>query len=84
MLAGPGINRDQLLQHPYVVEQNAEDLVGQRTVEPTTDDWPFLYPQERGFPMTYASIRNEQIPGAALGYNLFGAIVGGVLGLGDQ
>lgn len=56
MLAGPGINRDQLLQHPYVIAQNAEDLVGQRTVEPTTDDWPFLYLQQRGFPITYASI----------------------------
>ena len=56
MLAGPGIDGDQLRQHPYVVAQNAEDLVGHRTVEPTTDDWPFLYLQERGFPMSYASI----------------------------
>jgi spermine/spermidine synthase len=56
MFAGPGIDRKQLLQHPYVVAQNAEDLVGQRTVEPTTDDWPFLYLQKRGFPVTYASI----------------------------
>ncbi len=54
MLAGPGANRDELLAHPYVRAQNAEALVGNGTVEPTTDDWPFLYLRERGFPFNYA------------------------------
>lgn len=54
MLAGPGAHRDELLAHPYVRAQNAESLVGNGTVEPTTDDWPFLYLRERGFPFNYA------------------------------
>jgi hypothetical protein len=54
MLAGPGAHREELLAHPYVRAQNAEALVGNGTVEPTTDDWPFLYLRERGFPLNYA------------------------------
>jgi hypothetical protein len=53
MFAGPGADRDTLLAHPYVQAQNAEKLTGQGTVEPTTDDWPFLYLRERGFPLNY-------------------------------
>jgi hypothetical protein len=56
MLAGPGIDRNSLLTHPYVVAQNAEDLVGKEAVEPTTDDWPFLFLRKRGFPADYVSI----------------------------
>ncbi len=54
MLAGPGANREALLAHPYVKAQNAEALVGNGTVEPTTDDWPFLFLHKRGFPFNYA------------------------------
>ncbi len=54
MLAGPGVDRTELLRHPYVIEHNAEDAVGYGTVEPTTDDWPFLYLRARGFPFSYA------------------------------
>jgi SAM-dependent methyltransferase len=56
LLAGPGANRAKLMQHPYVIEQNAEKLVGDGAVEPTTDDWPFLYLRERGFPLNYGYI----------------------------
>ncbi len=56
MLAGPGANGESLARHPYVVAQNAQDMVGNGTVEPTTDDWPFLYLQHRGFPRGYASM----------------------------
>ncbi len=56
MLAGPGANREALAQHPYVVAQDAQDMVGNGAVEPTTDDWPFLYLQHRGFPRGYASM----------------------------
>jgi SAM-dependent methyltransferase len=54
MLAGPGADRDALLAHPYVKAQNADALIGKGTVEPTTDDWPFLYLRERGLPFNYA------------------------------
>jgi hypothetical protein len=54
MLAGPGANREALFAHPYVQQQNAEALVGAGTVEPTTDDWPFLFLRARGFPFNYA------------------------------
>jgi len=53
MLAGPGAERDWLLAHPYVQAQNAESLVGSGTVEPTTDDWPFLFLRKRGIPFSY-------------------------------
>jgi hypothetical protein len=43
MFAGPGAPRDILLAHPYVIAENAETLEGHGTVEPTTDDWPFLF-----------------------------------------
>jgi hypothetical protein len=56
LLAGPGANRAQLLQHPYVIEQSAENLVGNGAIEPTTDDWPFLYLRERGLPFNYGYI----------------------------
>lgn len=56
MLAGPGADRQQLKKHPYVRDQDAEGLVGDGTVEPTTDDWPFLYLRERGFPSSYLSM----------------------------
>ena len=54
MFGGPGAPRDILLAHPYVIAQNAEALVGHGTVEPTTDDWPFLFLRERSFPFHYA------------------------------
>lgn len=54
MLAGPGANRMALSNHPYVVAYNAEDMVGDGSVEPTTDDWPFLYLKHRGIPLNYA------------------------------
>jgi len=53
MFAGPGADRETLLAHPYVQAQNAEKMTGHGTVEPTTDDWPFLYLRERGFPLNY-------------------------------
>jgi hypothetical protein len=53
MFAGPGADRQTLLAHPYVQAQNAENMTGRGTVEPTTDDWPFLYLRERGFPLNY-------------------------------
>jgi hypothetical protein len=31
-------------------------LVGHGSVEPTSDDWPFLYLRERGFPFSYLSM----------------------------
>ena len=56
MLAGPGVNRDALRENSYVAKQDAEDLVGYGSVEPTTDDWPFLYLRKRGFPFSYLSM----------------------------
>ncbi len=56
MLAGPGADRNTLLANPYVVAQNAEDLVGKEQIEPTTDDWPFLFLPQRGFPSGYVSV----------------------------
>jgi len=53
MFAGPGADRAALLANPYVQAQNAEDMTGNGTVEPTSDDWPFLYLRERGFPLNY-------------------------------
>jgi hypothetical protein len=53
MFAGPGADRETLLSHPYVQAQNAENMTGRGSVEPTTDDWPFLYLRERGFPLNY-------------------------------
>ncbi len=55
-LAGPGIQRSTLLQDPYVAEHNAEGVVGNGKVEPTTDDWPFLYLRERGLSGNYLSM----------------------------
>jgi hypothetical protein len=56
MLAGPGANREQLETQSYVKEQDADDLVGHGSVEPTSDDWPFLYLRTRGFPFSYLSM----------------------------
>ncbi len=56
LLAGPGANRNKLMNHPYVMQQNAENMVGDGTVEPTSDDWPFLYLRTRGFPSSYFSM----------------------------
>jgi hypothetical protein len=56
MFAGPGANRAILLANPYVQAHNAEDLAGDGKVEPTTDDWPFLFLRKRGFPMGYFSM----------------------------
>ncbi len=53
MFAGPGADRATLLANPYVQAQNAEDMTGNGSVEPTSDDWPFLYLRERGFPLNY-------------------------------
>jgi hypothetical protein len=54
MFAGPGAVRDTLLANAYVQAQNAENMTGHGSVEPTSDDWPFLYLRERGFPLNYA------------------------------
>jgi hypothetical protein len=56
LFAGPGASRAKWSQHPYVVEHGAEKLTGSGAVEPTTDDWPFLYLRERGFPFNYGYI----------------------------
>jgi hypothetical protein len=56
MLAGPGVDRNALLTNPYVSAQNAEESVGREAVQPTTDDWPFLFLHRRGFPSGYVSI----------------------------
>jgi len=56
MFAGPGADRATLLGNPYVQEQNAEDMAGAGTVEPTVDDWPFLYLRARGFPLNYVTM----------------------------
>ena len=56
LLAGPGVHRAELLRNPYVIEQSAENMVGAGEIEPTTDDWPFLYLRERGFPFNYGYI----------------------------
>jgi spermine/spermidine synthase len=57
MLAGPGANREQLEKQSYVKQQDADDLVGHgSSVEPTSDDWPFLYLRTRGFPFSYLSM----------------------------
>ena len=56
LLAGPGASRAQLLQDPYVKAHSAENLVGDGAVEPTTDDWPFLYLRSRGFPFNYGYV----------------------------
>ncbi len=56
MFAGPGANRSLMLANPLVIAQNAEDLVGKGTVEPTTDDWPFLFLRRRGFPSEYITL----------------------------
>jgi len=56
LFAGPGAPRTQLVTHPYVVAQNAENMVGNGTMEPTTDDWPFLYLKQRGLPSGYFSM----------------------------
>lgn len=84
MLAGPGAVRESLLQNPYVSAMNAEDWVGHRTVEPTTDDWPFLYLRTRGFPTSYlsmlvlilgfgyiAAMRAEQVSSAKFDWIMF-------------
>jgi hypothetical protein len=56
MFAGPGANRTVLLANPYVQLHNAADMVGHEGVEPTTDDWPFLFLRKRGFPTGYFSM----------------------------
>jgi hypothetical protein len=57
MLAGPGADRNVLLANPYVLAQNAEYVVaGGEAVQPTTDDWPFLFLPKRGFPVGYVSL----------------------------
>lgn len=56
LLAGPGAPRAALLNHPYVVAHDASDMVGNGTVEPTTDDWPFLYLKKRALPSGYFSM----------------------------
>jgi len=56
MFAGPGAERNALLANPYVLAQNAENMVGNGEVQPTTDDWPFLFLPKRGFPSGYLSI----------------------------
>jgi SAM-dependent methyltransferase len=56
LLAGPGAPRATLLNHPYVLAHDASDLVGNGSVEPTTDDWPFLYLRKRALPSGYFSM----------------------------
>ena len=56
MFSGPGADRSLLLANSYVQLHNAENLVGHEGVEPTTDDWPFLFLRKRGFPTGYFSM----------------------------
>lgn len=56
LFAGPGALRDRLLNEPYVIANNAADAVGDGTIEPTTDDWPFLYLKKRALPSGYFSM----------------------------
>jgi SAM-dependent methyltransferase len=56
LLAGPGAPRATLLNHPYVIAHDASDMVGNGSVEPTTDDWPFLYLKKRALPSGYFSM----------------------------
>jgi len=56
LLAGPGAPRATLLNHPYVIAHDASDMVGNGSVEPTTDDWPFLYLRKRALPSGYFSM----------------------------
>jgi SAM-dependent methyltransferase len=56
LLAGPGAPRAKLLNHPYVIAHSASDMVGNGSVEPTTDDWPFLYLKKRALPSGYFSM----------------------------
>jgi len=42
LFAGPGATRERLLNQPYIMANNAADVVGDGSIEPTTDDWPFL------------------------------------------
>jgi SAM-dependent methyltransferase len=56
LLAGPGAPRAKLLNQPYVIAHSASDRVGNGSVEPTTDDWPFLYLRKRALPSGYFSM----------------------------
>jgi spermidine synthase len=56
LLAGPGAPQAALLNHPYVVAHSASDMMGDGTIEPTTDDWPFLYLKKRALPSGYFSM----------------------------
>lgn len=56
LFAGPGAVRSKLLNDPYVIAHNARDKVGNGTIEPTTDDWPFLYLEKRALPSGYFSM----------------------------
>src|SRR5262249_17870477 len=56
LFAGPGASRAKLLSEPYVIANNAGDVVGDGTIEPTTDDWPFLYLKKRALPSGYFSM----------------------------
>ena len=78
MLAGPGANHTALSIHPYVVANNAEDMVGDGSVEPTTDDWPFLYLKRRGFPMNYVPMLIMILGISFLGVRMTGVSVSGV------
>ncbi|HYH00773.1 MAG TPA: hypothetical protein VD837_16695 [Terriglobales bacterium] len=55
ILAGPGAAPNSLRHNSYVTSQNADGVAGSGKVEPTTDDWPFLYLRKRGLPLEYIS-----------------------------
>jgi SAM-dependent methyltransferase len=56
LFAGPGAPRATLLNQPYVVAHSARDMMGDGSIEPTTDDWPFLYLKKRALPSGYFSM----------------------------
>jgi SAM-dependent methyltransferase len=56
LFAGPGARRATLAGNPYVLANDASGMVGDGSIEPTTDDWPFLYLKSRGFPTGYLSL----------------------------
>ena len=56
VLLGARSPAGDFLNHPYVIAHDASDLVGNGSVEPTTDDWPFLYLRKRALPSGYFSM----------------------------
>lgn len=84
LFAGPGARRAELMKHPYVLAHDASAMVGNGSIPPTTDDWPFLYLKRRGLPSGYfsmliivlgiayiASMRTAQLSTSAMDWTMF-------------